>query len=272
MIQFFIIIILSIYVFYGLVLYFGQEKLIFYPVEYNQNEIKKIEKEIQHFQFKTYTKNKEIRITYWESEPKSDIFKMILYFGGNAENTNYTAIEISEHPELLSYKWILVNYPGYNGSSGIPSEKNFYIMAEEIYDFLNNLYKDRIKESIVIGRSIGTAVASYLCVVKKTKKLILITPFDSIKNIGKSLFPFYPFSFLIKHKFPTIDYIKKIENPIFILIAEYDEIIPESSTKNLLKAIANKKNTNVYTIKDSNHNTISNSQEYWIYLKNFLEK
>lgn len=270
--KFIVIVLVSFYFFYGCFLYFAQDKIIFYPTEYNPKEIENIKKQLKNFDYKIYKKNQEITITYWESQPKKEKFKIVFYFGGNAENTNYTAIEISNHLEFLNYKWILINYPGYNGSSGKAGEKNFYLYSEIIFEHIIDQYKENITEIILMGRSIGTAVSSYLNTIKKIDKLILITPFDSIETIAKKHFSLYSFSFLIKHKFPTIEYIKKIQNPILVLIAKEDEIIPNESTKNLLKELEKKQDVEIYILDNATHNTISDFPFYWNYLDQFIKK
>lgn len=254
-----------LYFAYGCLLFFWQEKIIFYPVEYNFKEIQTIQ-ELKTFKYMSFSKNSKIQITYWENYLKKPHFKIIFYFGGNAENTNYTALEISKHPEALKHKWILVNYPGYNGSSGNPGEKNFYTYSIEIYDYITQTYEGQIEEIIFMGRSIGSGVASFLQTKRKCNKLILVTPFDSLETIAKSHFPLYPTKLLLLHKFPVIEHLKNSNTSVFVLIAENDEIIPQQSTKNLLKHLDILKNKEIYIIPYTTHNTISDSPLYWKYL------
>jgi len=256
-----------IYIFYGCTLYFFQENIIFYPVPYNKEEIAYIEKIDPCFRFKKINIDKEI-LTYWEHKTTSDI--VILYFGGNAENTVYTIMELKEHTQILQYNWFLLNYPGYNGSSGKPSEKSFYQSSEWLYQEIQKEFNN--KKMILMGRSIGSGVASYLATKVKCDKLILITPFDSIENIAKKFYPIYPTSILLKHKFPSYKYIQNVKIPILILAAEYDEVIPKDSTENLVKFIKNPEFLNYYIIPNTGHNTISDHPMYWEYLDNFIKK
>jgi pimeloyl-ACP methyl ester carboxylesterase len=266
--KFIILFIFFIYVFYGCFLYFIQDNIIFYPVFYNEEEIQSIKKNAKTFDFKKITINNHI-ITYWENT--SDYDTLIFYFGGNAENTNYTVLELIEHKDLLKFKWILMNYPGYNGSSGKPSEKNFYQFALWLYE--NTTKKDHsYKNVIIMGRSIGTGVATFLANKVKCSKLILITPFDSIENIAKKFYPLYPTSIFLKHKFPSYKYIQNLNIPILILAAEKDEIIPKHSTENLLNYIKNKDLLEYHIIPNTTHNTISENYLYWKYLKNWIIK
>ncbi len=156
---------------------------------------------------------------------------LVLYFSGNANN----AIEFIDKiaPKIKNYNFLAFNYPGYAGSEGKSSEKNFYKTADEIFK--------RYKPDFVIGRSIGTAVASYLASKYKFKGLILITPFDSIVSIAKEKYPFIPVSLLLKYKFNEAEFISKSDIPTVVIALKHDNVIPQKSLKNLLKKIKNLK-------------------------------
>ncbi|GIX41452.1 MAG: alpha/beta hydrolase [Leptospiraceae bacterium] len=265
--KFILLLILFVYIIYGCFLYYIQENIIFYPVPYNEEEIKYIKNQTKQFDFKKTQIDDKI-ITYWENKIESN--QIIFYFGGNAENTNYTVLELLEYPELLKFKWILINYPGYNGSNGKPSEKSFYEYALSIYQKFFTQQINTNKIIILMGRSIGTGVVTFLASNVRCDKLILITPFDSIENIAKKFYPLYPTSIFLKHKFPSYKYIQNINIPILILSAEKDEIIPRNSTEKLIEYIKNKKLLKYYIIPDTYHNTISEHYLYWQYLKKFI--
>lgn len=267
-IKYIILLIIFIYLFYGCVLYYAQDRIIFYPVSYNQSEIEYINK-LSLFKFKKIEQGNKT-LSYWERRTLSPIH--IFYFGGNAENTNYTVLELINRKEMLKYNWYILNYPGYNGSSGKPSEKNFYLYAEWLYQEIKNQISHHSGQMIFMGRSIGSGVAVYLATRVPCDKLILITPFDSIENLAKRFYPLYPVSLLLKHKFPSHKYIQNYDNPILILIAEYDEIVPRTSTENLVKNIKNLDKLKVYVVEKTSHNTISETDEYWKYLNDFISE
>ncbi len=156
---------------------------------------------------------------------------LVLYFSGNANN----AIEFIDKiaPKIKNYNFIGFNYPGYAGSEGVPSEENFYEMADEIFN--------KYRPDFVIGRSIGTAVASYLASKYKFKGLLLITPFDSIVSIAKQKYPFIPVGLLLKYKFPESNFMAKSNIPTVVIALKHDNVIPQKSLKNLLKNIKNLK-------------------------------
>ena len=153
-----------------------------------------------------------------------DNLPLVLYFGGNANNV----IEFLDKtaPKIKGYNFIGFNYPGYAGSEGRPCEKCVLKYALEIFD--------KYKPEIIMGRSLGSAVATYVASKRKTDKLVLITPFDSIVNIAKNRYPFLPVEQLVKYKFEEAKWIKQVDAPVNVLLVEHDEMIPKKSIDNLL--------------------------------------
>ena len=57
--------------------------------------------------------------------------------------------------------------------------------AIQIYDILVNDYHIDPKNIILMGRSLGTGVATYLSSQRSVKKVILVTPYDSVESLAK---------------------------------------------------------------------------------------
>ncbi|MDK1024981.1 MAG: alpha/beta hydrolase [Gammaproteobacteria bacterium] len=187
----------------------------------------------------------------------------IIYFGGNAEAVeNNMPLFAGAFPEHTLY---LVNYRGYGGSSGQPSETALFQDAISIYDELDDVY-DRIS---VIGRSLGSGVATYLAAHRKIDKLVLVTPYDSILNVAQASFPIYPMSVLLKDKFDSLKWVNDIESKTMILIAEFDEVIPGRHSHNLAAAFPPDQLT-VEILFAASHNTVSDQPRYMQLLEDFL--
>ena len=101
--------------------------------------------------------------------------------------------------------------------------------------------------------------------------MILITPYDSIKNIAQKRFPIYPIFLLLKDKYDSIGRVKNIKAKTMILIAENDEVIPKKHSLKLFNEFPSEQ-IEMKTISNSGHNDISYKIEYHKYLKSFLEK
>ena len=240
-------------------LYFFQDKLIFFP----PLPVDDVYKSVEQNEISYSLNNRKVAGWKINSSAKSD--KTILYFGGNAEDVVYMNFEAHEFNvrQVLAF-----NHPGYGKSSGKASQESLYSNALDVYD---KLIKDNHLETqniVIVGRSLGSSVASFLAANRNNAGLILITPFDSIKNIASSQYKFFPVKYLIRHPFPTVDYIDQIKSPVLMLAAESDEIIATENLNNLkYKAGENNK---LVVFPGVGHNTIQTHQQYYMEINNFI--
>lgn len=188
----------------------------------------------------------------------------ILYFGGNAEKAETSINDFKElFPECTQY---FINYRGYGESDGSPGEEGLYADALSIYDFVIQKHS----KVIVIGRSLGSGVATYLAVNREIERLILIEPYDCLVNIAQDVYPIFPMNLLMKDKFDSASRVAGITAPTLIVKAEYDEVIPSISTDRLAASF-NRIQPLVVVIEGAYHNNIQNYTQYFQYLKGFIE-
>lgn len=187
----------------------------------------------------------------------------ILYFGGNGEAVERNAEDfIDVFPDHAIY---LIKYRGYGGSSGSPNEQGLYSDALHIYDQLKSEH-----ESIsVIGRSLGSGVATLLASKRDINKMALVTPFDSIENIAQERYPIYPIFLLLQDKYDSIGRIESIKAKTLVLIAEHDEIIDKKYSRRLADKFPPSRVV-VKTVNNTGHNSISSDQMYYDVLEQFF--
>ena len=193
----------------------------------------------------------------------ADLDDAIIYFGGNAE---VVAANVPAFTQIFDDATVyLVNYRGYGGSSGTPTEQALYADAMAIYDHL----MERHRRVAAIGRSLGAGVATYLASVRDIERMVLITPFDSIENVAARRYPIYPMSLLLKDKFRSAEHVTTVNAPTLVLIAEHDQVIPRDHTDSLIDAFGEHDLT-IVTLDDTTHNTIDDSPAYAAVLEEFL--
>jgi pimeloyl-ACP methyl ester carboxylesterase len=159
----------------------------------------------------------------------------------------------------------LVNYRGYGGSTGRPSEAALLSDAVATYDWVAARH-DRIA---VVGRSLGSGVAVALAAQRPVDRLVLVTPFDSIANVAADHFPFFPVRWLLRDRYDSLQRIGEVRAPVLVLIAEHDEVVRRARSDALIAAIpADIRHT--VLIRGATHNDISSFPAYWQTLQNFL--
>lgn len=187
----------------------------------------------------------------------------IILFGGNADDVSgYLSSFAASVPEQNLF---LVNYRGYSGSTGTPSEAALLADAVAVYDHVHTKFSN----ISVVGRSLGSGVAVYLASVRKVDKLILITPYDSIENVAKKHFPIFPIGLLLKDKFDSASRVKDVTAKTLILIAENDRTIPRENTDNLVRQFPSDQVV-VKTLARTNHDSITSGVECLKLISDFL--
>lgn len=187
----------------------------------------------------------------------------ILYFGGNAEDV---ALNVPEFADWFSqFAVYLINYRGYGGSSGKPTESGLYLDAEAVFDFASAHHA----EVAVIGRSLGSGVATHLASVRKVGKLVLVSPAASFTTLAQELYPLFPTSWLLKDRYDSLSRAGRIAAPALVLIAEHDRIIPPEHSLKVARAI-DQSLVQTRIIANTDHNSIGASQDYGPALSTFL--
>lgn len=189
----------------------------------------------------------------------------IIYFGGNAENVAWNIPTYSEF--FPGYSIYLVNYRGYGGSTGSPSEAGFYADALKVYDEL----EPKHRSIYLIGRSIGAAVATYLAAERRVKHLVLITPFDSALNMAREIYPFVPVKLLLKDRLDATVHARKVSSSVSVIVAGNDDIVPRARSEALIDAFDSDRiapdriatdRSHVRIIKGASHNDIDGFTDY----------
>jgi len=211
-----------------------------------------------------YFDNNGIKIKTFIINPKKE--DAIIYFGGNAENVAYTTMPFSN--TFKEHTLYFVNYRGYGGSSGEPTEQGIYRDALSLYDQI----KPHHKKINIIGRSLGSGVATYLASKRQINRLVLVTPFDSILSVAQEKFPIYPMKILLKDPYNSISRVPKITaEKTLIIRGGKDKVIPPIHTQKLSDAFKPLTLDKLY-FQDKGHNDIDAEDRYYPEIKHFIER
>jgi uncharacterized protein len=190
----------------------------------------------------------------------------ILYFGGNAERIEANRDGFAKlFPGRSVY---LIAYRGYGASTGEPSEAVLVPDALAVFDHLQTLHHG--KPIAVIGRSLGSGVASQVAAQRPVERLALITPFDSIIGAAKAHYPIFPVSFLLTERYESAKALRTFRKPILIVHGGRDEIVPEECTQQLIQSLP--LSPQVVRIDHADHNDISIHPEFGQALSRFMSR
>jgi uncharacterized protein len=233
-------------------LYFKQRDLIYYPaattVPTTATDFKLV--------------REGVTLRGWRLNPGKA--RTLIYFGGNAERLDASREEFAQlFPDRTIY---LLSYRGYGASEGQPSEPALFGDALALYDDIR--VQNPQAAIAVVGRSLGSGVASYLASQRPVEKLVLVTPFDSLAEVAQAHYPVFPVRLLMRDRYQSTDYLPRYAGPLLVLRGGRDEVIPPANTDRLLAASMSK--PRVVDFPRAGHNDISQDPTYAETLREFL--
>jgi alpha-beta hydrolase superfamily lysophospholipase len=174
-------------------------------------------------------------IEYWrlEANPAGPLHKehmTALLFHGNGGFLGHFAC-FQEWFRDLGVTSYALDYRGYGGSTGRPTEKNVLADADLLWDEVRKREKALPQSIIVFGQSIGTGVAAWLAGKMEPLYLILLSPYVNLKEVARSHKRFGPFFPILKpffrFNFPNRKFLNELGKTSLILVHGHrDELIP----------------------------------------------
>ena len=189
----------------------------------------------------------------------------LLYFQGNCGNTADRAGKIKAIGSD-GYGVFMLNYRRYGGSGGRPTEKRIAADAVSAYDYLRGLGVAP-HDIVIYGESLGTAVATRLCLQRAPKALVLEAPFTSVVDVGLLMWPLLPLKYIMVDQYRTIDRIGQVGVPLFIVHGGRDNVIPLDQARRVLHA-ANEPKTHSL-VPRAGHNDLF-EQGAWARVRDFI--
>jgi pimeloyl-ACP methyl ester carboxylesterase len=191
---------------------------------------------------------------------------LILGFGGNAWNGQHVAEYL--HDLFPDDDVIAFHYRGYAPSTGSPSARALIADAPLVYDLAVERVKPR--RLVAVGMSIGSGIAAQLATSRKLDGLILVTPFDSLKAVAQSMYPWLPIGPFFEHEIDEAGAVEKVRTPVAIIAAQNDEIVPPPRTEALRRRVHNL----VFdrTIARAGHNDIYSRADFEAAMREALKR
>lgn len=158
----------------------------------------------------------------------------VVFFHGNGGSLAGAAAETAQFAKL-GYGVLLVEYRGYGGNPGQPSEAGFYRDGRAGMAFLaaQGIAPAR---TIVIGNSIGSGTATEMAKAFTPTALILTSPFTSLGEVVSVRMPFVPVDLLLRDRFNNLAKIEALTMPVLVLHGTSDQVVPFAHGKTLAAA------------------------------------
>jgi alpha-beta hydrolase superfamily lysophospholipase len=234
-----------------LLLWTLQRRLIYLPL---QGPVPDAVDSIAGAQEVTLVTSDDLRLDAWFVPAREPIRKMtVLVAPGNAGHRGLRA-PLAQALAEAGLSVLLVDYRGYGGNPGTPSEEGLARDVRAAYRYLvedAGVAADRL---LYYGESLGAAVVTELATEHPPAGLILRSPFVDLASVGRDHYPFVP-TFLLKDRYELADNLARIEVPTTVIYGSQDSIVsPEQSQR---VATAAQGPTHVVIVEGADHNDLA---------------
>jgi fermentation-respiration switch protein FrsA (DUF1100 family) len=167
-------------------------------------------------------------------KPASGPAPLLLFTHGNAELASDWVTEFDE-PREWGWSVLILEYPGYGGAPGEPSEHSITEVALGAYDWAKGDPRVDSTRIVAYGRSLGGGAAARLAPERPIAALILESSFTSVRAFAHQ---FLAPGFVVRDPFDNLDALRRYRGPLLVLHGRRDEIIPIAHGRALAAAVS----------------------------------
>lgn len=193
---------------------------------------------------------------------------VLLFAHGNAGNITHRADIIERLHQDLHCTVLMFDYRGYGKSEGKPSEAGVLQDGRAARDWLAQRAQVAPDDLVLMGRSLGTAVAVDLAAHDGARGLVLYSAFPSMPDIAAHHYRWLPVRWLMRTRLDSRSKIANYHGPLLQAHGEEDDIIPASLGRQLFEA-APMQQKQWFTLGNSSHNDPI-PEAFYVALRRFL--
>jgi fermentation-respiration switch protein FrsA (DUF1100 family) len=239
------------------------ELLLFYPSKYPDGDWKPKGLSFEDVWFKA---EDGTRLHGWYC-PCDKPRAVLLFAHGNAGNVSQRSGRMQYFQRQLRVTALIFDYRGYGRSEGVPTVEGTLQDARAARILLARLAGTPESQIVLMGRSLGGAVAVQLAAGAPARGLILESTFSSFKDVAAHHYP--RLAWLVPaSKLDSLTQIKRYKGPLLQSHGDADGTVPYSLGLKLFQAANDPKRW--VTIHGGDHNS-PQSADYYRQLSRFLD-
>ena len=179
-----------------------------------------------------------LELSAWFLTPESrPPYATIVVSGGNGGN-RADRLPLAEGLTTRGYAVLLMDYRGYGGNPGRPSEAGLIADHRAAVSYVVERPDVDPERLVYFGESLGTGVAAARAAEQPPAALILRSPFPDLTAVGQSHYWFMPVGLLLRDRFETMDHLAADDTPTLVLAAEHDSTVPVELSREVAAAHA----------------------------------
>ena len=196
----------------------------------------------------------------------------VIFWHGNGGNLSLW-LDVIAGLRQRDFSVLAVDYRGYGGSSGRPSERGLLLDADASVRHFNAHLRKPDRPVVFWGRSLGVVAAARGTQAARPDAVVLESPFPDVASVfrGNPVMTF--FSWFSSYKFATSRLMDRYDGPLLVVHGDRDTLIPFRAGREVFERSRSPKKEFV-AIRGAEHNDlhIADAAAYWAAIDRFMEK
>ena len=177
----------------------------------------------------------------------------VVHFHGNGDQLADQAPVVRRFQDAGLGIYVM-EYPGYGlAADKGPSEQGIYAAAEAALAHLHGPLGVPNERTVLQGQSLGSGVAVEMARRGHGARLVLLTPYTSIGDMGARIFPWLPARLLVRDRFDSAAKAPEVKLPVLIVHGTRDEVIPVDMGQTLGRLFPR---ATVHLVEGATHNDV----------------
>lgn len=210
-----------------------------------------------------------VRLHGWWIPARGRSCGAALYFHGNAGDLTSRRF-VGEGLAGRGLDVLLFDYRGYGASEGTPDEPGLYRDGRAALEHLVDERGVDPERLVLVGHSLGTAVAVEVAAGRPLGGLVLSAPFTSLPDVAAGIYGSWarwPVE-RARLRFDAASKIDRVRAPVLYALGSRDEIIPEGPARRLYAGTPEPKTW--VDVEGRGHNDLWDDEAWWDRLTTFL--
>ena len=197
-----------------------------------------------------------LHLRSWYFPPARSGAPVVLYLHGNAGDIG-NHIPWAKFLIDAGYGVLALEYRGYGGNPGSPTEAGLYDDARGAFAFLQQQgIADR--NIALYGESLGSGIAVQMATEHQVGAVVLRSPYTSIPDVAANALWYFPVRWLVRDRFDSTAKIASIHAPLLVFHGDADTLIPMTLGRRLYDAAQQPKTW--LAIPGAGHNDVQTPQ------------
>ncbi|MFM1941522.1 MAG: hypothetical protein RI897_504 [Verrucomicrobiota bacterium] len=212
-----------------------QRRLIYFPPGYPESDLAEWAVDGGLTEWRDESQQ---RIGWFRASPERPARMQVLVLHGNGGVAPGAAVYADVLGRCEDVDVYLLEYPGYGGRGGSPSESSLYQAAEAGLGLMRSDLR-----TFLVGESLGTGVAAYLAgrFPERVEGIVLLAPYTSVVDVGQARYPFLPVRWVLRDRFDSREHLASYRGRVAVVVVLDDTIVPRHFGRSLYEGYAGPK-------------------------------